>query len=588
MADRNLLFSNIVSTPTLNSWAQAYNAGKLFAVLSLTGDIKEEAPDDESLGAIGKKLLNTLEQEFFTLEAKDLNSIKTAVEATITKVPDNIETSFVIAAIINNIAYLFVLNKGKINLKREDRIGTIIDGANDSNKLKASSGFLKDKDILILQTDQFTNLVSNDRLSSSLDHQPPNEISETLAPFVHEAQEGGAAAIIIEYKEEKITEEEKQIEEPDEKEEFEPVKEKLLEEEEKEQEEKQNEEDEKKTPFFYSIKEKIKFPILRVNHAKKIYLTIAVVILIVLASSIFMAYKNQQDTRLKAIYNQYYPEAEKKFQEGEALIELNQGLARDNFTAAKNLLNTAKDKLPNDSSQEKSVAELLAKVETGIKNTSGIATSNAKEADSGNSILLAFEKNNKANYFYVYEKDVYYIDSKGVSKNDGISTKTIIKNDNAWDNIGGFGIYFGNVYVLDKQNGIIKFASGSYAKSDYFSGTAPNLTKANALAIDGSIWVLFSNGDIKKYTKGKEDSFKVTGLDSKFSNATRIYTDIDSDNVYILDNGNRRIVVLGKNGSYKAQYQSEIIKGASDFDVKEGDKKIYVLSSGKIFEINLK
>ena len=33
--DNNISFSKIVATPTLNSWSQAYNAGKLFAVLSL-------------------------------------------------------------------------------------------------------------------------------------------------------------------------------------------------------------------------------------------------------------------------------------------------------------------------------------------------------------------------------------------------------------------------------------------------------------------------------------------------------------------------------------------------------------------------
>src|SRR4030067_1600482 len=271
MSEKNISFSNIVSTPTLNSWAQAYNAGKLFAVLSLKGEVEEDGGDDQSLGAIGKKILNNLEQEFFTLETKDLRSIKSAIEITIQKIPAEIESSFVVAAIVNNIAYLFLLNRGRINLKREDKLGTIIDGEKDHDKLKASSGFLKDNDIIILQTDQFTKLVSEDRLSSSLDHQKPNEITETLAPFVHEAEEGGAAAVIMEYKEERgISEEE-------------------LKEEEYEVsggEDELKEENEapyiEKSSFFYNLKEKVKLPRLKVNHSKKIYLTIALVILIVL------------------------------------------------------------------------------------------------------------------------------------------------------------------------------------------------------------------------------------------------------------------------------------------------------------------
>ena len=61
--------------PSQSSWSQAYNAGKLFAVLSLEKEI-EEVPEKDYLNILGKELLETLEQEFFTLEVKDLESIK--------------------------------------------------------------------------------------------------------------------------------------------------------------------------------------------------------------------------------------------------------------------------------------------------------------------------------------------------------------------------------------------------------------------------------------------------------------------------------------------------------------------------------
>jgi len=55
-----------------------------------------------------------------------------------------------------------------------------------------------------------------------------------------------------------------------------------------------------------------------------------------------------------------------------------------------------------------------------------------------------------------------------------------------------------------------------------------------------------------------------------------------------LDNGNSRIVVLDKNGSYKSQYQTSIIKNTKDFEVIEGGKKIFILSQNKIYQIDLK
>ena len=49
----NLSFAKLVATPTDDSWSQVYNAGNLFASLSLT---KTEAEDKNSLSGIGKEI----------------------------------------------------------------------------------------------------------------------------------------------------------------------------------------------------------------------------------------------------------------------------------------------------------------------------------------------------------------------------------------------------------------------------------------------------------------------------------------------------------------------------------------------------
>jgi hypothetical protein len=176
--------------------------------------------------------------------------------------------------------------------------------------------------------------------------------------------------------------------------------------------------------------------------------------------------------------------------------------------------------------------------------------------------------------------------------NDGSNKKTLIKNDNDWQKAGGLSIYFGNIYVLDKkQNQILKFVQtdSGFSKTNYFpKDTTPDFSKAVSLAIDSSVYVLSSNGTVAKYTKGNADNFSLTGLDKPLSNPTGIITNINDNNIYILDDGNSRIVVFDKTGNYKSQYQATIIKGAKDFEVLEKDKKIYILSGGKIYEIDLK
>ena len=174
--------------------------------------------------------------------------------------------------------------------------------------------------------------------------------------------------------------------------------------------------------------------------------------------------------------------------------------------------------------------------------------------------------------------------TKRNSKKTTISKKT-------WKTEGGLGLFGSNVYVLDRADGILKFipgSDGSYSSNDYFSSDTPDFSKSSALAIDGSIYVLNKDGSIDKYTKGKSDTFSVSGLDQELNGPTRLYTNEDSNNIYVLDNGNSRIVVLDKDGNFKISYKAAQIKSAKDMDVDEANDKIYILSSGKVYEISTK
>jgi len=118
MSESNLTFAKIVANPTAFSWSQVYSAGKLFAVLSL--ETQEETHEKDYLNVLGKEILDTLEQEFFTLEIKDLESIQQAVLATSGKVPQEITCSFTIGSIVNNILYVYILGNGRVSLKRQE------------------------------------------------------------------------------------------------------------------------------------------------------------------------------------------------------------------------------------------------------------------------------------------------------------------------------------------------------------------------------------------------------------------------------------------------------------------------------------
>jgi hypothetical protein len=603
MPDSDISFAKIAANPTPTTWSQAYNAGKLFAVLSLEKEKKAENPSVEGeeeqieesdfLAILGKSILDTLENEYFTLETKELDPIKNAILITAHKIPDDVKASFVITALVKNVLYVFILGSGKIYLKRDTSFGPILQLTNDEAvPIKAASGFVQNGDTVILETKQFSEIIPSEKLTATIDNLPPSEIVETLAPTIHGHEQGGAAAIFVSFKD--LPSEEIEA---------------SMQDEEKDDEGKTLEEVEEapvittsKTPFFLSgfsklakqLLEKIKMPKSgRLNHSKKMYLSIAVIVAVILIVSVFMAIKKQNEAKIKAAFDAVYPQALKKYNEGESLLDLNQNLARDSFNASKKEISDNLSKFAKNSNEEKQLLDLLTKVNKEIGSTSGINQVLATEVGKDKSDFLSFVSSSRATAFSEDKDNIYSVDKNGVYSvaKGKENVKKIITNDNDWKSVAAVSPYLSNLYVLGRaKGGVIKLAGSDsgYGKVKYFSDSEPDLTTAKSMAIDGSIWILLSDGTVLKYTKGKADAFSLTGLDSPLSKPTKIYTSTDFDNVYVLDNGNSRIVVFDKSGNYKEQYSASILSSAKELEVLESDKKIYALSSGKIYEIGLK
>jgi len=600
MAESNLTFAKIVANPSAYSWSQAYNAGKLFAVLSL--EAEEESQEKDYLNVLGKEILDTLEQEFFTLETKDLESIKQAVTTTSEKIPQEINCSFVIGSIVGNVLYTYVLGNGRISLKRETKLGNLLEVRDQKpDALKVASGFLQDNDTVILQTKQFSDIISIATLTELMDGLPPTEVAENIAPLIHEKEEAGAAAIIISYKnaasesssEPVMTETVMEVAE-----------EEIAVEAEIQDQPFYTPSVDRNRGFLDKFKQnfsplisKLKSPgkvNTNLTHPRKVILTIIVIILVVLVGSIVFAMNKQQSEKTQSAFQSIYPQAQKKFTDGQSLVSLNQNLARDSFAQAKTILEDGKDKLPKTSKEEKQVLDLLAQVDNALSQTSGVTASDAKLVDISTSPLLLAETKTDGLYFTEDTSHLYGITKDQVFSlnSDGSSQKTLIKNDSDWQQVGGISTYNGNIYVLDKkQNQIIKFVqtdSGFSSGANYFASTQPDLSKSISMAIDSDVYILSTDGMVTKYTKGVAENFSLSGFDKPLASPTSIITNATDDNIYILDNGNSRVVVLDKSGNYKAQYQASVIKTAKDFEVLEKDKKIYILSGGKTYEIDLK
>jgi|SRR3989344_1971521 len=346
--DNNISFSKISATPTLNSWSQAYNAGKLFAVLSLE---KTKDLETESLNISGKNLLERLEQEFFTIEEKNLESIKKAVSSTFENQIEGVAISFAAGAFVNNILYLFGLGNAKVFIKRGGSLGLALDSQNaTAEKAAASSGFLKEQDLIVLATEAFSQVVTQDELDSNLNNPDPAQISEALAPKIHKAENGKISAIFIKFQ---TPQAEELIDEG-------------IEENEEIKQEVQVQEPSLFNKYLSFLKSAFRKPNLRIPLTRKIFLLTAIVIVVVLTVSIFLAIQNQNKAKIQALFAQIYPQALKKYDEGQSLVDLNKNLARDSFLSAQKILQDNQVKFPVKSKELAQTQDLLKKVDDGL------------------------------------------------------------------------------------------------------------------------------------------------------------------------------------------------------------------------------
>ncbi|MBI4096783.1 MAG: LytR C-terminal domain-containing protein [Candidatus Levybacteria bacterium] len=364
--ENNISFSKIVATPTLNSWSQAYNAGKLFAVLSLE-KISDLPSEIESLNMLGRDLLERLEQEFFAIENKDLETIRKAFFTTFQNKIENIKISFAAGAFINNVLYLFSLGNGKVFIKREGNFGQIL-GSENSKEIISSSGLLKEADLIVISTNAFSEVISNDDLNSALNDSLPSEITESLAPKIHKAENGKTSAIIIRYGSSGALEYPEETDEPNETP-FSPAQ--------RDSEEKAEKIAGEKPTFsfieyFSLIKSKLKMPNIKIKPARKPFLIAIIVIAGILIFSIFTAIQKQNNAKIQALFAQIYPEAQKKYDEGQSLTDLNKNLARDSFLSAQKILQENKDKFPAKSKELIQTQDLLKKIDEGLTQVSPV------------------------------------------------------------------------------------------------------------------------------------------------------------------------------------------------------------------------
>ena len=127
---------------------------------------------------------------------------------------------------------------------------------------------------------------------------------------------------------------------------------------------------------------------------------------------------------------------------------------------------------------------------------------------------------------------------------------------------------------------------GFGGKQDWLSAsTKPDLSGAKSWTFDGAIYVLTTSGKVVKFSGGSSQNFS---LPAEVSSADAIFGNDENEFLYVLDRMGKKVVVVSKNGAFKAQYSSDKISEAVGLMASEKEGKIILLTGEKLLIIEMR
>lgn len=177
--------------------------------------------------------------------------------------------------------------------------------------------------------------------------------------------------------------------------------------------------------------------------------------------------------------------------------------------------------------------------------------------------------------------------------NEGIKVYSIdeasLKNKYETKAEGSLGIFGNFIYSFSGQE-LVRYSKDKDKLNPTTWAESADFDKAKGIQIAYSIFVATADNNIYKYTTGKKDDFKVSGLEIPFGNIADFVVKEEFKNIYVADNVNKRVVVLDIDGKFVKQYRYVDSDGWKDIKaiaVDDKESKLYVLSGTKLYEISL-
>jgi hypothetical protein len=604
--------ASVVGPTTEKHWGQVLMLPQAYGVV--------EVKDDDGIARqIGVRALSILGEEL-TRGTVSLDRLR---QITQKAANEGVETVLVLVP-VGNIVYIALHGDGVVYVRRGNSLSKLLDSQS------AISGETKVGDTFIVASKEFTNVLTHEEIGTLFDHLTPTEVAEKMTLMLH-AKVGGEGSAALIYQASGFVEPDSYTEEPVvEESSGAPTKLSVL--------------MDKIKGFFRPIVQRVhlrRFVRTIKEHPKKRIAFITITLGILFALSVTVGVIKQTSKAKNERVVSVLTQAQHAFDEGVALLDLNPIKGRERLTEAKNALESLVVSVPKRTKEGRQIDLLSKQIDEYLKQSLhseqislqlfydvsllkkgstigafGLSGTTLALMDTTlgavyqldiiskkAQIIAGGESFKGALYVGIYGDKQYVLADLGIHEvrvGDKQMQAAIIKKSSDWGTIGSLVIFGGNIYLLDTEKGRIwKYVATEKAAPGGGQGfsdlreylnpdTLPNLSHATSMAIDGSVWVGTSTGTIMRFAQGQEQTYIPKGIDTPLGSHLVVYTNDELKNLYVLDNQNKRVVLLDKEGMYLAQYVWADALTPSSLVVSEEYERILLLSDGKLYSIELK
>lgn len=383
---------------------------------------------------------------------------------------------------------------------------------------------------------------------------------------------------------------------------------------------------------FLNSAKKLFAPLFSKGFSKDKFLAILVVLIFVLSIVILVVNNNSQDKEMTEKYSRMLDQVEAKVAEAnakgtydklaartlleeayaDAKVVMDSGYFRQKVPLILDDISIARDLLDNVQRIEAPEVFLNLNEKAGLDSAVGIVqvkdqvfvydqntvyeilVDEVKEPivlDEDETIVAATAFDNRRSVVFLTAS------SKLIELRDGNVT-FMDTEDEAFKGGVALANWANNIYILDDAGKQIwKYVYRStrerFDSVDEYVPNGLDLENTKDLAIDGSIYVLNSQGVVNKFYAGAKQDFYLNDLpDQAFISPNRLFVSESSDKVFILDSLESRLVLMKKDNRsgnlvYDSQYVFPTVGVINDLYVDNDLAQVFLLTSDKIYLMNI-